>query len=220
MKTRHKILYFSFLLMLSLLCSVGSCKKDKKDTGNKITDSDGNEYTTVTIGTQAWLVENLKTTKYQNGDQIPSDLNTALSTSAACKINPGEYGNFYNAYAVNESRKICPLGWHVPSSSEWEILIFFLGGQVYAGGKMKEAGTLHWLSPNVGATNESGFTALPAGVLSGPDITDSGHGTYFWSSTETDDHSSNYAYLLTYVNEDISRNTGMKIAGFSVRCMK
>ncbi len=129
-------------------------------------DADGNVYSSVTIGRQIWLVENLKTTKYLNGDPILSNLrgsdwtNTA---SGAYQISSDIYGNLYNAYAVIDGRQICPAGWHVPSASEWDELLTYLGGEENAGGPMKESGTSHWLDPNEGATNESGFTALPAG---------------------------------------------------------
>jgi uncharacterized protein (TIGR02145 family) len=146
-----------------------SCKKDEEPT-DKITDKDGNVYTSVAIGNQVWMVENLKTTKYNDGTPIP-----LLSDNSAWALNniPGYcwynndeatfksiYGAVYKWAAVN-TNKLCPTGWHVPSYTEWETLITYLGGENVAGGKLKEAGTKHWKSPNTGASNESGFFALP-----------------------------------------------------------
>lgn len=130
-----------------------------------ITDADSNTYNTVTIGSQCWMAENLKTKTYLNGDPILSNLSGSEwtnTTSGAYQISSDIYGNLYNAYAVADERHICPAGWHVPSASEWDELLIYLGGEENAGGSMKETGTSHWLDPNVGATNESGFTALPA----------------------------------------------------------
>jgi len=138
----------------------------------QFSDIDGNVYNTITIGTQIWMKENLKTTKYNDGSSIPlvTD-NTAwinLSTPGYCWYNndaatyKSAYGAMYNWYTVNTG-KICPPNWHVPTDTQWETLITYLGGKIIAGGKMKETGTAHWTSPNIGATNETGFTALPGG---------------------------------------------------------
>ncbi len=142
-----------------------------------VTDIDGNVYHLVTIGTQVWMLENLKTTKYRNGDPIPNVTDntswTALQTGAYCWYNnditttyKATYGALYNWYAVNDSRNIAPAGWHVAKDLEWSTLITFLGGESIAGGKLKETGTTHWLSPNNWASNSGGFTALPGGSRS------------------------------------------------------
>ena len=140
------------------------------NTGS-ISDLDGNVYKTVQIGTQVWMAENLKTTKYNNGTAIPNISDSIawknLTTGAYCwynnsVVNKSNYGSLYNYYAVNTGN-VCPSGWHVPSNEEWDILITFLGGQALAGGKMKEAGNIHWIAPNTGATNSSVFKALPSG---------------------------------------------------------
>lgn len=137
-----------------------------------VTDYDGNVYQTVLIGDQCWMMENLKVTHYRNGDPIPHVTDGVtwgnLTSGAYCNYNNDEgnvatYGRLYNWYAVDDSRNIAPAGWHVPSDAEWQTLVDYLGGDAVAGGKMKEAGTTHWASPNTGATNESGFTALPGG---------------------------------------------------------
>ncbi|MFC1481829.1 fibrobacter succinogenes major paralogous domain-containing protein [Candidatus Neomarinimicrobiota bacterium] len=140
-------------------------------TGNTVTDIDGNVYGTVTIGSQVWMTEDLKTTRFSDGDQIPNVTDDAgwegLRTPGYCWYdndisNKADYGGLYNWYTVNTGR-LAPTGWHVPTKAEWTTLVNYLGGEDIAGGKLKEAGTEHWWSPNRGATNESGFTALPGG---------------------------------------------------------
>jgi uncharacterized protein (TIGR02145 family) len=165
-----------FLFALgSLWCSVS--------LAGTVTDIDGNVYQTVTIGGQEWMAENLKVIHYCNGDSIPNVTDagvwTSLTTGAFCEYNNNvnnvaTYGRLYNWYSVNDSRNIAPAGWHVPSDADWKQLEMTLGmsqSQADAtgirdtteGAKMKEAGTTHWLTPNTGATNESGFSALPGG---------------------------------------------------------
>jgi uncharacterized protein (TIGR02145 family) len=221
-------------------------KMEVKDTGDLIdiftqqiaviesgtvTDTDGNTYQTVKIGDQWWMAENLKVTHYRNGDVIPNIIDdsewSSLSTGANCDYannsdNVATYGRLYNWYAVTDSRNIARAGWHMPSDAEWQTLIDYLGGDFIAGGKMKETGTTHWKSPNTGATNESGFTALPGGYRP------YGGGYYpmssyagFWSFTEI---SSNLAWgrLLSYDNSEARRNNGYcdKRFGYSVRLVK
>jgi uncharacterized protein (TIGR02145 family) len=156
------------ICLLGLILLI-SCEK-KKESGLPL-DGDGNEYDTVVIGTQTWLSENLKTTKYRNGDPIylvTDDTKwSAWQTGAYCwyensPVNKEAYGALYNRKAAS-SDFLCPSGWHVPSEADWNELITFLGGQHYAGGKLKETGTLHWISQSQGTTNETGFTALPGG---------------------------------------------------------
>jgi len=128
----------------------------------------------------------------------------------------------YNWYAVNDSRKIAPVGWHVPSDAEWQRLVDQLGGSsVAGGGKLKEAGTAHWNSPNTGADHSSGFSALPGGYRYFGD----GHycpmGSYatFWSSTECD-YSNAWYRSLSYDTSGVNRGLGSKQSGFSVRCVR
>jgi uncharacterized protein (TIGR02145 family) len=148
-----------------------------------VTDIDGNVYQTVTIGAQVWMLENLKVTHYCNGEAIPDVTAVApwagLSTGACCVFNNAGsnvavYGRLYNWYAVNDPRSIAPAGWHVASEADWQQLEAYLGMNeadlnltgyrgTTEGGKLKEVGTMHWAGPNAGATNESGFTALPGG---------------------------------------------------------
>ncbi|OGE84226.1 MAG: hypothetical protein A2Y39_03685 [Candidatus Delongbacteria bacterium GWF2_40_14] len=136
-----------------------------------VTDIDGNVYPTIGIGGQIWMASNLKVTHYRTGEAIPNITdNTVWSSTtsgAYCTYNndPANadvYGFLYNWYAINEI--LPPEGWHVPTEDEWETLINWLGGEETAGGKLKEAGFDHWSYPNAGATNESGFNALPGGM--------------------------------------------------------
>jgi uncharacterized protein (TIGR02145 family) len=199
-------------------------------SGNTETDIDGNVYQTVTIGTQMWMAENLKVSHYLNGDAIPNVVADAawsdLTTGAYCELNniPANdsiYGKLYNFYAVADSRNICPSGWHVPSDSDWTILGNYLGNG--AGGKLKEPGTIHWQSPNTGATNESRFTALGGGDRhDDASFWDLGIYGNWWSSTENNYTRAGGAwYRDIYFNStDLERKSYSKGAGFSVRCIK
>lgn len=193
-----------------------------------VLDVDGNTYNTVTIGTQVWMKENLKTTKLNNGIAIPNvtgatnydNLNTGYSwydNDAATYKNT--YGALYNWYTVNTG-KLCPIGWHVPDTAEWTTLITYLGGETDAGGKLKETGTTHWESPNT-ADNSTNFTALPGGWHDHADPLFRGIGIIgkWWSSKESGDMSAHYLY--------ISGNSGAfmddsyaKTDALSVRCLK
>ena len=208
-----------------------------------VTDYDGNVYQTVTIGTQVWMAENLKVTHYRNGDSIPNVTDNGtwggLSTGAYCNYNNDVnnvaiYGRLYNWYAVDTSLNIAPSGWHVPTDAEWKQLEMYLGmSQAGAdmlgwrgtveGGKMKETGTTHWNSPNTGATNESGFSALPGGFRSriGSYVL-MGAYVYFWSSTESTEDDSSYAWYreLYYDFSAVYRGYNYMHSGFSVRCVR
>ena len=214
--------------------SIGMSIRCIKDTllPPSITDADGNVYDTIHIGNQVWLKQNLKTTRYANGNLIPhvSDSATWSNLSSGAYINynndtaiAGVYGKLYNWHAVVDSRNLCPDGWHIPSDNEWNILTTYLGGQNIAGGKLKEAGTLHWNSPNTGATNETDFTALPGGLKKTySSFQGSGDFGFFWSSTE---EGSNYAYfrILDYISTSIITMAGynnFKTDGMSVRCIQ
>jgi uncharacterized protein (TIGR02145 family) len=191
-----------------------------------VTDIDGNIYETVKIGSQVWMVENLKVTHYRNGDAIPKVVDpswTSLTTGAYCEYNNdvnnvATYGRMYNWYAASDSRNIAPPGWHVPSDAEWQTLIDYLGGDATAGGKIKEMGLTHWNSPNDGATNESGFTALPSGYRSNF-YYELGYDAYFWSSTEFDIGAAWFRTLI-YSNSAVGRYSSDERYGFSIRCVK
>jgi len=196
-----------------------------------VTDYDGNVYYTVKIGTQTWMVENLKVTHYSNGDPIAnitdSSAWTSLSSGAYCWYNNDianktTYGALYNWFTVNDSRNIAPTGWHVPTYADWIILNQYLGGYEVAGGKMKESGLGHWAEPNAGADNSSGFTALPSGLRSWD-------GTFynlfytctFWSATENADDVSRAWRNGIYHNYPNSLpGDDLKRYGFSIRCVK
>jgi uncharacterized protein (TIGR02145 family)/uncharacterized repeat protein (TIGR02543 family) len=193
-----------------------------------LVDADGNVYTTVSIGSQTWMVENLKTTKFNDGTSIPLVKDSAmwinLSSPAFCwynndSTNKAAYGAIYNWYAVSTS-KLAPTGWHVPSDSEWSVLTTYLGGDSVAGGSLKEAGLAHWLAPNAGATNSSGLSALPGGYRGegGLFYWLGGYGNW-WPSTEFDANNSWYRGM-GYLGIAINHTYANKTAGFSVRCIR
>jgi uncharacterized protein (TIGR02145 family) len=183
----------------------------------------------VSIGTQIWLKENLKVTRYSNGDTISNAIDTTiwnhLTAGAYCdyKNTPDSsiiYGRLYNWYAVSDSRNVCPIEWHVSNDSDWLILSNFLGGDSIAAGKLKEIGTVHWLSPN-NATNESGFTALPGGSRGSSGGFSFIHSVgSFWTSTEA--IPAEYAFFWRMNNATKILNGGgyKKNTGFSARCTK
>jgi uncharacterized protein (TIGR02145 family) len=194
-----------------------------------VTDIDGNIYNYVTIGTQTWMSENLKVTKYNNGDLIGTTSSTSIPNDVSSKYqwaykeiedSVATYGRLYTWYAATDARGVCPTGWHLPSDAEWTTLTDYLGGESVAGGKLKKAGTTHWNSPNEGATNETGFTALPSGYR---DYNGSFYDILFygnwWSSTESGTSSAWYRDMgCSYSN--VSRYLGSKKYGFSVRCLR
>jgi uncharacterized protein (TIGR02145 family) len=218
----------NIIIVSIVLIFLSGCEKDLFSPAGTVTDIDGNIYNIIKIGTQTWFGKNLKTTKYSDGILIPNVSDgfqwTYLTTDAFC-YNLQTYGNLYNWYAVNRG-KLCPTGWHVPSSDEWKVLEDFLGGSYDAGGRLKEEGTTHWDEPNYGAINSSGFSALPAGFfsvvyLSGDLSVLDGIGYFagFWSSTEADSQTAFSKYLIS---DDHTLGSGFdaKFSGLSVRCLK
>jgi uncharacterized protein (TIGR02145 family) len=193
-----------------------------------VKDASGNSYKTIKIGDQVWMVENLKTERYANGNLIPNIKGNSewsnLNTGAWCnydnsKLNEAIYGKLYNWYAVADARNICPDSWHVPSEAEWTILADYLGGTDVNGAKMKTAGSKYWESPNKNATNESGFSSLPGGYRSNSNWTffnDIGYYSYWWSSSESSPANALYR-ILGYSLQMASSN---KQFGYSVRCIK
>ncbi|MFH1121669.1 MAG: fibrobacter succinogenes major paralogous domain-containing protein [Bacteroidota bacterium] len=231
MKKRNRKLALLLLMSGLILGLTFSCKEDEDPEENgTVMDVDGNVYHAVTIGTQTWMVENLKTTHYNDGsgEEIPNITDNftwgGLTTPAYCWYNNDEsnkatYGALYNWYAVNTGR-LCPSGWHVPSDEEWDVLFVYLGGLTVAGGKLKEAGTAHWFSPNTGADNSTGFTALPGGSH----YTDGafhlkGKYGWYWSTTESTSTDAWHPYFI-YNSSTVTRIAGSKSIGFSVRCIK
>jgi uncharacterized protein (TIGR02145 family) len=199
-----------------------------KTSAGTVTDADGNFYSSVTIGTQVWMRENLRTTRYNDGTSIPfvSD-NTAwstLTTAGYCWYNNDaatykvDYGALYNRY-VNTA-KLCPAGWHVATLNDFQIMENYYGGFNTAGGKLKDIGTSHWTSPNTSATNESGYTALPGGWRNSSGLFQyMGIYACFWTTGNYGATSGWYVYLH---NSDAKAvNTGIDyLYGNSVRCVK
>jgi uncharacterized protein (TIGR02145 family) len=229
----------AFLLLFTCSCKetdpVPSIVFNPTVTYGSMKDQDGNTYKTVTIGTQTWMAENLRTTKYRNGDLIPTvtdDKWKDLTTGASCiydndKNNAGIYGRLYNYYAVNDSRNIAPAGWHVPTDAEWSALTAFTGGDSVAAYKLIETGTGHW-THNVSATNETGFTALPGGyrgklVFAGADLGYNyiykGSWGFWWSSSDSLPSIAWERHLVDYSGK-VMRGCKFKDYGFSVRCVK
>jgi uncharacterized protein (TIGR02145 family) len=199
-----------------------------KNIGPELIDIDGNVYQSIKIGNQTWMRDNLKVSKYRNGDNIASGLTnsqwgTTTSGAVTAYDNNGSistfYGNLYNWYAVSDSRGLCPTGWHVPSQSEFSELISFLGGAAIAGGKIKSESST-WASPNIAASNSSGFSSLAAGTRpQNGSYTSLGSFTAYWSITPT---LSNDAFGIFLNSQSINVATGYDIrySGYSVRCLK
>lgn len=196
-----------------------------------ITDIDGNIYHTLKIGNQFWLIENLKVTRFRNGDKIPNvtentDWASSSSEAYCCydndTSNTDSYGYLYNWHTINDNRIICPKGWHIPTLKEWKELEEYLGGGKLAFDKMKEPGTSHWKTSNESASNDSGFTSLPSGFrLYNGNFDEIGINAPWWTSTEKD---SQFAYPYAVIGgTDIHRlksNGFSKNVGFPVRCLK
>jgi len=230
MKMKTRIWVFSLVVMGFVILFSNGCKKnDEKPT--KVTDLDGNSYDTVAIGTQVWMVQNLKTSKFNDGISIPlvtsNSAWASLTTPGYCfydneaTINKATYGAIYNWYSVNTG-KLCPTGWHVPSDAEWTTLTNFLGGLNIAGGKLKETGISHWVTPNDGATNSSGFTALPAGYRNEAGSFANINDDDFWWSTTTSTSQTTKAWSrgVNYNYPYVYNDYYLKSFGFSVRCIR
>ena len=241
----------NYTVSLTATNSYGSDTESKTDYitveydinwGDGVTDYDGNTYNTVIIGTQEWMAEDLKVTHYPNGNAIPhvtdntiwGNLEDNNTDDAYCFYNNNsgtDYGALYTyAAAIGDDwardnadgQGVCPDGWHLPSDAERTELTDYLGGTSVAGGILKETGTTHWNSPNTGATNESGFSALPGGYRSyNSDGTFNHVGNYgnWWSSTE---YGSSIAYYhnLYYNSAGGARYKNGKSYGYSVRCVR
>jgi len=240
---------FYSLILIGYIITNTSCKPDEPKTPDNplngkttavfnpdktygtVTDIDWNVYKTIVIGTQTWMAENLRVTRYQNGDIIPNIADTAqwahLESGAFCNYNNTEdldtiatYGRLYNWYAAADSRNIAPKGWRVPTQNDWRTLTYFLGESL-AGRLLKESGTLNWVSPNHAADNTTGFSALPGGFRF-PYLTvnfsDIGSGCYLWSSTQSNATSAYFTYFDTgaWGTTNLSYN---KQDGMSVRCV-
>ncbi|MBH49328.1 MAG: hypothetical protein CMG69_01050 [Candidatus Marinimicrobia bacterium] len=212
----------------------GVCNGTTQPEDCTVTDIDGNVYQNVQIGNQLWIAENLKVTHYNDGSEIPTGYSnnewSSLSTGAYAvygdnESNADTYGYLYNWYTVDDSRGVCPEGWHVPTDGEYSELTNYLGSNW--GGKLKECTegscpeSEYWnYHPNSGATNESGFTALPGSRrLSDGNYLHMGNFGFFWSSTENGSNSA-WCRELKYQYSGIYRYTSGRESGFSVRCIR
>lgn len=231
-----KNIYFTIVSLMGLVvvCATG-CVKPPVISTAPVIDIDGNGYDTVRIGTQTWLVENLKTTHYRNGDAVQFVSGTGiwdgLTTGAFCIYNndasiANTYGCLYNYQAATDLRNIAPLGWRVPTLADWNTLMAYYGGgsplngSLVAGGKLKEAGTAHWNAPNTGADNSSGFNALPGGGRLHNDIFNNvGQYAVFWSNTSSTTNDNYFELGYNYTGIAGGNSTGTTL-GLSIRCIK
>ena len=245
MKMKNRIWLYPLITVFILNVS---CNKEKDVviapinfnptiTYGSTTDQDGNTYKTVTIGTQVWMAENLKTTKCIDNTSIPQVTDNTewinLNTPGYCwynndaDANRAIYGALYNWHAVNTD-KLCPTGWHIPSNAEWITLRTYLGGEDIAGGKLKETGVSHWQIPDAGATNESGFTALPGGGRASIGIGFEGKfggqgiDCSWWSTTRLNSEPSSpiWGFRIHTDNSRLYRSEFYVRDGVNVRCLK
>jgi uncharacterized protein (TIGR02145 family) len=242
MKKTYRILILT-LVIGSFLMLTSNCSKDvnnKPTTSETAKDIDGNVYHTVTIGTQVWMVENLKTTNFRNGDPIPNVTDSAawrnLRSAAYCNYNNdvtigNKYGKLYNWFAINDSREITPSGWHIPTNDEWNTLISYVNANLNTSGGIAKAlaAKTDWISStDAGAigndltkNNSSGFTAVPGGYChSSGAFYSIGEDGDWWSSTEPNVYGVWVRSLHFNVSFLITGTTPNKENGFSVRCIK
>lgn len=219
------------IAILSLASIMSSCTKTETTppAGDPatVTDVDGNVYKTIRIGTQLWITENLRTTRYNDSSSITTGLidnDWRDATKGAYAIYDGNnannttYGKLYNWYAVNTG-KLAPKGWHVPTKAEWTILAEYLGGNSVAGGKLKSTSPL-WAAPNTGATNSSGFSGLPSGYRGmGGGYSLISRSAYFWTSSARNTTQADY-FLLDNDFASSNGNAATNTFGYAVRCIK
>jgi uncharacterized protein (TIGR02145 family) len=201
----------------------------KHEPSSNIIDIDGNEYKTIKIGQQVWMAENLKVTRFQNGDLIPiiEDENKWKDNNkpAFCYYNNNKsfntnFGALYNWYAVNDIRNIAPIGWHVATSFDWMILINSLRGNDVAGGKLKESGSVFWVDNNEYATNDIGFRALPGGIrFETGEFSSMFESAEFWSTTKAN-NSEARSRSIHSIGKSIESYSNDFRCGLSVRCVK
>lgn len=246
-----KIMPLVIIICISFVLTISCKKKDSSpdtSSGPTVTDIDGNVYHTVKIGTQTWMVENLKVKHYRNGDPILAGVSAVkspgwMNTDTTGYIyafnndqgNAAVYGYLYNWYAIKDGRNVAPIGWHVPSDAEFTSLVDHLGGDYLlkpngdttVGGELKEAGVAHWgdirvPNSNVGGTNISGWTGLPGGLLYQGVYNDLRTAGVWWTTTTVEGANPlNEAYALTliYYNKYATRAYSFKPNACSVRCL-
>jgi uncharacterized protein (TIGR02145 family) len=204
-------------------------------TYNSVIDQEGNIYKTVVLGTREWMAENLNVGHFQNGDQIfiVEDDNgwaSSILQPFSCYYqniveNACPYGRIYNFYAVTDPRELCPVGWHVPDNFEWSLLGNAFGGSSAAGGALKtdgtvEEGTSLWYAPNTGATNSSGFSAVPGGYRSQFGFyTQKGYGAYYWAGQSAGSNDGWFSQLRNDSNS-LQGNIFDGRFGAAVRCIR
>lgn len=209
-----------------------SCKKTQDQIEippGSFTDIDGNVYKTVQIGDQIWMAENLRVSHYRNGEPVKyfsgNDTWTNWKTGACCNYNnhPGNditFGKLYNGAAITDSRNIAPEGWHIPVKEEWEKLIAYLGGSSVAGGKLKAVDNISWIKPNVGASDEFGFNALPGGCCTFFSSFDQEYYAGFWWTSTYSKEEFLTGFAIFSDSERISSGNWYYRYGLSVRCVK
>ncbi len=236
--------FISFTFFILFFSNTIYAQKYSFKNGPSVTDTNGNMYPSIiTSCGQIWTTDNLSVSRYRNGDVIPqvTDENQwqKLTTGAWCwyendSVKYWHYGKLYNWYAVNDPRGLAPQGWHVPSDPEWNKFVKCIdfgadttttGSQsATAGQAMKEAGTSHWMMPNSGANNSSGFTGLPAGIRNFSKFKYIRNIGFWWSNTEVNSSLScssvAWSIGLSYGNDDVSKYYSIKLNGFSVRLIK
>lgn len=199
-------------------------------TYGTVSDIDGNVYKTIQIGTQTWMAENIKTTKFRNGDPIPcvvDNKNWAKSSGAYCWYDndpatyKANYGALYSWYAVLDNRKIAPAGWHIPNELDFGYLLTYLGDANFAGRKLKEVGLSHWKYEFVGSNNETGFTALPGGFRYEYGFQNLRiYGTWWLDSESLYNWYDAIAFNMSCEGGSLYKSPERKINGYSVRCIK
>ena len=218
---------FYFVLAITFLLSCQKKEESISSVAGTVTDIEGNVYKAVTIGTQTWMVENLKTTKLSDGTSIALKklVGVDIITPAYCwynndLTNKDKYGAYYNWYAVS-SGKLCPSGWHVPTVAEWTTLVTYVGGENVAGGKLKENTAYTWQSSIFTSTNEYGFSALPGGDTYGTQFREVLKYGYWWSST-LEDNKVLLFFGMSYNDNGLwmCRNSLTNSYSVSARCMK
>lgn len=231
MKMRNFFSWVFLVLAGLFIFTTESCKKKSEENPAPltVTDTDGNIYHTVTIGTQVWMVENLRVTHYRDGTPITNITDdtqwSSTNRGAYCNFNNDGayseiYGLLYNWLAIAESPLLTPKGWHIPSDAEWMTLVNYLGGEAVAGCPLKESGMYHWNSPNTCASNASEFTARAGGArFADGSFGFLGEYGYWWSTTESDITDA-WSRTLGYDSKAVNRDKVEKNAGFSVRCVK